>query len=61
MRVLTDQQGLAVYMADGFTEPRAELRLQTGAWRDSPNRADFPPSRLDPGETYRRAGHPTTR
>jgi aldose 1-epimerase len=57
MRVLTDQPGVQVYSADGFTEPRAGLCLQTGAWPDSPNHADYPPSRLDPGTTYR---HHTT-
>jgi aldose 1-epimerase len=57
MRVLTDQPGLAVYSADGLTEPRVGLCLQTGAWPDSPNRADYPSSRLDPGAKYR---HQTT-
>lgn len=57
IRVLTDQPGLQVYSADGFTESRAGLSLQTGAWPDSPNHIDYPSSRLDPGMTYR---HNTT-
>ena len=57
MRVRTDQPGLAVYSADGLIERRTGLCLQTGAWPDSPNRADYPSSRLDPGTAYR---HHTT-
>lgn len=52
MRVTTNQPGLAVYSADHFSRPRAGLCMQTGAWPDSPNRSDYPSSRLDPGTTY---------
>jgi aldose 1-epimerase len=52
MSVTTDQPGLAVYSADALSRPRSGLCLQTGALPDSPNRPDFPSSRLDPGETY---------
>ncbi|CAN98383.1 Aldose 1-epimerase [Sorangium cellulosum So ce56] len=57
MRVVTDQPGLAVYSGDGLAGPRAGLCLQTGAFPDAPNRADFPSARLDPGMTHR---HSTT-
>ncbi len=55
LRLTTDQWGLQVYSGDGLTGRyhRAGLCLQTGALPDSPNRPDFPPSRLDPGHVYR--------
>ncbi|WP_320064512.1 aldose epimerase family protein [Micromonospora sp. RTGN7] len=53
MRVVTDQPGLGVYSADGFSARRGGLCLEAGAWPDAPNRPDFPSVRLDPGETYR--------
>jgi aldose 1-epimerase len=53
MRVVTDQPGLAVYSGDGLRPPRAGLCLQTSAWPDAPNRADYPSCRLDPGAVYR--------
>ena len=31
------------------------LCLEPQAWPDTPNRADFPSARLDPGQTYRRS------
>jgi len=52
MLVRTDQPGLQVYSGEVLPEPRAGLCLQTGAWPDSPNRPDYPSSRLDPGEVY---------
>lgn len=52
MRILTDQPGLQAYSGDGLSHPRNGLCLQTGTWPDSPNRPDFPSSRLDPGDTY---------
>ncbi|MEU1786815.1 aldose epimerase family protein [Streptomyces sparsogenes] len=54
MRVVTDQPGLGVYTADGFTgRRRSGICLEAGALPDAPNRADYPPVRLDPGEVYR--------
>lgn len=52
MRIVTDQPGLQIYSADGFTRPRAGLCLQTGAWPNSPNHADYPSSQLDPETVY---------
>jgi aldose 1-epimerase len=52
MAVTTDQPGLGVYSGDGLPEPRTGLSLQTSAWPDAPNRADYPPVRLSPGEVY---------
>jgi aldose 1-epimerase len=57
MRVTTDQPGLQVYSGDALVPPRSGITLQTGGWPDAPNRADYPPVRLDPHETYR---HRTT-
>ena len=61
--VETDQPGLQVYDArnqepilglDGRRYgPFAGLALETQAWPDAPNRADFPDAILRPGETYR--------
>ena len=52
MQMFTDQPGLQIYSADGFTRPRAGLCLQAGAWPDLPNHASYPSSRLDPGAMY---------
>jgi aldose 1-epimerase len=52
MRIVTDQPGLQVYTGDGLRVPRAGIALQTGAWPDSPNRPDYPSSRLDSGDVY---------
>jgi aldose 1-epimerase len=55
MTVVTDQPGLAIHAADGLTaggEPSAGIALQTGAWPDAPNRAEYPSVRLDPGAIY---------
>jgi aldose 1-epimerase len=52
MSVTTDQPGLGVYSGDGLPEPRTGICLQTSAWPDAPNRADYPSVRLAPGETY---------
>jgi aldose 1-epimerase len=54
MRVSTDHPGVGVYSADGLAVPRTGICLETGAWPDAPNRPDFPPVRLAPGQTYRR-------
>ncbi|MFE3651084.1 aldose epimerase family protein [Streptomyces sp. NPDC059152] len=54
MRVVTDQPAVGVYSADGFTgRRRSGLCLEAGPLPDAPNRDDYPPVRLDPGETYR--------
>lgn len=53
LRVLTDQPGLQLYSGEILAEPRRGLCVQTGAWPNSPNRPDYPSSRLDPGDTYR--------
>lgn len=59
MTLSTDQAGLQFYSgnalssaAGGFAD-RAGLCLEAQAWPDAPNRADAPPTRLDPGDTYR--------
>ncbi|MFN7053197.1 MAG: galactose mutarotase, partial [Gemmobacter sp.] len=33
--------------------PHAGIALETQGWPDAPNRPDFPPAILRPGETYR--------
>ena len=38
--------GIALVPFGGFT-------LETQGWPDAPNHPDFPPARLDPGQTYR--------
>ncbi|GAA1094026.1 aldose epimerase family protein [Streptomyces javensis] len=54
MRVVTDQPAVGVYSADGFAgRRRSGICLEAGPLPDAPNRADYPPVRLDPGETYR--------
>ena len=52
----TDRPGLQLYSGNGLGAPfgrRAGLCLEPQAWPDSPNRPDFPSSRLDPGQSYR--------
>ncbi|MDO0928876.1 aldose epimerase family protein [Streptomyces sp. TG1A-8] len=54
MRVVTDQPAVGVYTADHFTgRRRSGICLETGALPDAPNRDDYPPVRLDPGQVYR--------
>lgn len=64
MELLTDQPGLQFYSGnflDGSVQGKAgRLIRQSDAfclepqyWPDSPNRPDFPTSRLDPGTAYR--------
>ena len=63
LQVETDQPGLQVFdgsntvgteLEDGTTLPaHAGIALETQAWPDAPNRPDFPPAILHPGETYR--------
>ena len=60
--VLTDQPGLQVYDAGNQPDMTglegrsyaafAGIALETQAWPDAPNRPDFPPAILRPGETY---------
>ncbi len=57
LELSTDHSGLQVYSGEVLPQRRSGLCIQTGAWPNSPNRADFPSSRLDPGATYR---HQTT-
>lgn len=63
LQLSTDQAGLQFYTAnflDGSItgknginyEPRSALCLETEAFPDSPNQANFPSSILQPGETY---------
>lgn len=56
LAVSTDQPGLQLYSGDflgGSFAPRSGVCLETQHWPDSPNRAEFPSTRLDPGATYR--------
>jgi aldose 1-epimerase len=59
----TDQPGVQLYTAAHIPQglpgkqgatlgPRAGFTLETQRWPDSPNRPEFPPARLAPGETY---------
>lgn len=65
MELFTDQPGLQFYSGnflDGSTAGKGDrlyrqsdaLCLEPHAWPDAPNRPDFPPARLDPGQVYRR-------
>lgn len=65
MELFTDQPGLQFYSGnflDGSTSGKGHrlyrqsdaLCLEPHAWPDTPNRPDFPPARLDPGQIYRR-------
>ncbi|MGY3529582.1 aldose epimerase family protein [Bradyrhizobium sp. USDA 4452] len=65
MELFTDQPGLQFYSGnflDGSTAGKGDrlyrqsdaLCLEPHAWPDTPNRPDFPPARLDPGQIYRR-------
>lgn len=56
LTVATDRPGLQLYSGnalDGAFIRREGVCLEAQAWPDSPNRASFPPTRLDPGATYR--------
>ncbi len=65
MTVVTDQPGLQVY--DSARQPEitglggrrhgafAGIALETQGWPNAPNRPDFPPAVLRPGEVYRHA------
>lgn len=63
LRLATDAPGLQVYTGahfdgqpgkDGARYPRfAGIALETQGFPDSPNRPQFPSTRLDPGQTYR--------
>ncbi|WP_342727032.1 aldose epimerase family protein [Bradyrhizobium sp. B097] len=65
MELFTDQPGLQFYSGnflDGSSAGKGDLLyrqsdalcLEPHAWPDTPNRPDFPPARLDPGQIYRR-------
>lgn len=63
LTVETDQPGLQVYDAAHLAGleglggrrygPKSGLALETQNWPDAPNRPDFPPCLLRPGEIYR--------
>lgn len=56
LTVSTDQPGLQLYTGShlgGRFAPQSGMCLETQHWPDSPNRPDFPTTRLDPGATYR--------
>lgn len=55
MTVFTDQPGLQLYDGVGLCGSfgsRTGVCLETQHWPDSPNRPDFPRTRLNPGEHY---------
>jgi aldose 1-epimerase len=56
LTVSTDQPGLQLYSGNflgGRFAPRSGVCLEAQHWPDSPNRPDFPITRLDPGDIYR--------
>ncbi|MGW4274923.1 aldose epimerase family protein [Streptomyces seoulensis] len=56
LTVATTEPGVQLYTADHLTAPFAPFAgtaLETQHFPDSPNRPDFPSTRLNPGETYR--------
>ncbi|MFD8806543.1 aldose epimerase family protein [Streptomyces sp. NPDC059597] len=56
LTVSTTEPGLQLYTADHLGAPFAPgegVALETQHFPDSPNRPDFPTTRLDPGEVYR--------
>lgn len=63
LEVLTEEPGIQVYTSNfldgslpakggGYYPFRAGLCLETQHFPDSPNRPEFPSTRLDPGQTY---------
>ncbi|MFF5145160.1 aldose epimerase family protein [Streptomyces sp. NPDC013157] len=58
LTVATTEPGIQLYTAEHLTGPFAPgdgVALETQHFPDSPNRPDFPSTRLDPGGTYRSA------
>jgi aldose 1-epimerase len=56
LTVSTTEPGLQLYTADHLGAPFAPgdgIALETQHFPDSPNRPDFPSTRLEPGEVYR--------
>lgn len=53
MEVFTNQPGVQFYTGNFLPKPRTGLCLETQAFPDSPNQADFPNCVLKPGETYK--------
>jgi aldose 1-epimerase len=56
LTVSTDQPGLQLYSGNFLGRPfapRSGVCLEAQHWPDSPNRPDFPTTRLNPGDTYR--------
>jgi aldose 1-epimerase len=64
LELLTDQPGLQFYSGNfldgsgpgkggGLVRQSDALCLEPESWPDTPNRADFPSARLDPGQVYR--------
>lgn len=56
MHLVTDQPGIQLYtgnfLCDGYRSHEA-LCLETQAWPDALHHPHFPPTRLDPGKSYR--------
>ncbi|QBJ90361.1 galactose mutarotase [Streptomyces seoulensis] len=58
LTVATTEPGIQLYTADHLGAPFAPgegIALETQHFPDSPNRPDFPTTRLEPGEVYRSA------
>jgi aldose 1-epimerase len=63
LRLATNQPGVQVYTGAHFADtpgkagavypPFAGVALETQGFPDAPNRPQFPPARLDPGQIYR--------
>ncbi len=53
LSVSTDQPGMQVYTGNHLKPPHSCIAFEPQAWPNSPNRPDFPPSILRPGEVYR--------
>jgi aldose 1-epimerase len=52
LTITTTEPGVQFYTGGMLSRPRAGLALETQHFPDSPNRPDFPPTVLRPGETF---------
>jgi aldose 1-epimerase len=52
LTISTTEPGVQFYAGGTLATPRAGLALETQHFPDSPNRPDFPPTVLRPGETF---------
>jgi aldose 1-epimerase len=52
LTITTTEPGLQFYAGGMLSVPRTGLALETQHFPDSPNRPDFPPTLLRPGETF---------